>query len=304
MPDSSTDVVTGAFSFTGSYIADRLLDAGRDVVTLTNHPNRRTAFSERVRTEPYAFDDFDALIEILTGVDTLYNTYWIRIPRDGTTFADAIDNSRTLIEAADAAGVRRLVHFSVSNPSRSAPPYYRGKAKVEEIVTASDLSTAILRPTLIFGVEDILLNNIAWFMRRLPVFGVFGNGDYRVQPVYAGDVADIAIEHGQRNENVTIDVAGPDVYTFEELLQEFAHLLDVRCRILRLPLRFAYAGVKLLELFVDDTILTWDEATVLMDGYLTTDTPPRGTTKFTDWVRENAESLGRDYASFRERHGR
>ncbi|WP_049970701.1 Rossmann-fold NAD(P)-binding domain-containing protein [Haladaptatus cibarius] len=140
-------------------------------------------------------------------------------------------------------------------------------------------------------------------MRRFPVFGVFGNGDYRVQPIYASDVTDIAIEHGQRNEDVTIDVAGPDVYSFEELLREFAELLDVRCRILHLPPTFAYAGVKLLELVVDDTILTWDEATVLMDGYLATDTPPRGTTKFNDWVRENAELLGSDYVSFRERHG-
>ena len=83
---------------------------------------------------------------------------------------------------------------------------------------------AIIRPTLVFGDGDLLLNNMAWALRRFPVFPVCGSGDYPVQPVYAEDLAAQAVEAGSQSENSVADAAGPDTFSFEALLRLLACL--------------------------------------------------------------------------------
>jgi nucleoside-diphosphate-sugar epimerase len=199
--DTELNVVTGAFSYTGKYIAQRLLSAGKTVATLTNHPKRPNPFGERVRALPFNFDNRSQLEENLRGATTLYNTYWIRFPRGGTTFDSAVKNTEVLIDAARTASVRKVVHISISNPSAdSVLPYFKGKALAEQAITNSGLEYAIVRPTLVFGAEDVLINNIAWFLRRFPVFPIAGSGDYLVQPVFVEDLAALAVTAGQETK--------------------------------------------------------------------------------------------------------
>ena len=195
MPE--VDVVTGAFGYTGKYITGRLLESGRGVKTLTGHPDRPNPFGDRVNVASFHFKDPRRLAEHLRGATTLYNTYWVRFPRGDVTFDRAVANSETLIRAASDAGVRRVVHVSITNPSKDSPfDYFRGKARVEEMIRDSGLSFSIVRPTVIFGREDILINNIAYILRRLPVFGIPGSGSYRLRPVAVEDVAEICVSSG------------------------------------------------------------------------------------------------------------
>ena len=297
------DVVTGAFSFTGSYVAERLLARGRGVTTLTNHPDRPAPFADAVRVEPYRFDDPDALAASLDGAEVLYNTFWIRDPRAGSPPGDAVRYSRRLVEAAEAAGVERVVHLSVSNADASSLPYYRQKAAVERLVERAAPAHAILRPTLVYGVEDLLVNNLAWALRRFPAFPLFGDGRFPVQPVFVGDVADAAVEQGGRREDVTLDVAGPEVLDFVDLVRRLREGLDARCRLVRTPPAVALLGVRALEVVLRDRLLTRDEVRGLRAGLLATDAPPRGTTRFGDWVDGHADALGTGYTSYRERYG-
>src|SRR3989442_5900057 len=192
-------VVTGAFSYTGKYIAQRLLALGQPVKTLTRRPPVDP--DKHLSVAPLDFTDRDGLAGALRGASTLYNTYWVRFPRGRVTFEQAVANSERLIEAAVAAGARRIVHISVTNAeATSSLPYFKGKGLVEEAIKRSGLSYAIIRPTLIFGQEDVLLNNIAWFLRRMPGFGIPADGSYRVQPVFVEDVADLAVFAGSQNE--------------------------------------------------------------------------------------------------------
>ncbi len=238
---SDLDVVTGAFSFTGKYIARRLLDSGRSVRTLTGHPRRPDPFGGKVEAFPYRFDAPDELAGSLRGADTLYNTYWIRFPHGSATFEGAIENTRTLLRAAERAGVRRLVHVSITNPSEDSKlPYFRGKALVERSIRESSLSHAILRPAVVFGPEDILINNIAWFLRRFPAFAVFGRGDYRLQPIFAEDLAGIAVQAGRDAGSQTFDALGPDTFTFEGLVRLVAEKIGRKARILHLPPALAW----------------------------------------------------------------
>lgn len=302
MSSQPSDVVTGAFSFTGRHVAERLLEDDRRVVTLTNHPDRTTHISDGVRADPYRFDDPAAMAESMAGAETLYNTFWMRTPESGRSFDTAVEYSRVLVRAAEAAGLERIVHFSVSNAGASDLPYYRGKATVEGFVADSSLSHAILRPTLIFGRGDLLVNNLAWFLRVFPCFVVFGSGDYRVQPVFVGDVADVAVAQGNGTEDVTVDVAGPETYTFEVFLRHLLRALGVRCRLVHLPPRLASLAVEGAERVLGDVVLTRDEAQGLMDELLVTETEPRGETGFCEWLDSNAPRLGRGYTSFRARY--
>jgi len=302
-PDLS--VVTGAFGYTGKYITRRLLSMGEGVRTLTGHPNAPNPFDGQVSVFPFNFHNPDELAESLRGAGTLYNTYWVRFPRGPVTFEKAVQNTRSLIVAAEKAGVRRIVHISVTNASEdSSLPYFRGKGLVEKAVMSSGLSYAIVRPTLVFGIEDILINNIAWLLRRFPVFAIAGSGDYRVQPVSVEDVAEIAIGAAHRDENTVVDAVGPETYTFDAIVRLIAHNVRSRAKIVHLSPTPALFLSRLIGYVVNDVVLTRAEIEGLMANLLVSEGPATGQRRFSDWIAENAGRVGTSYASELGRHFR
>ena len=291
-------VVTGAFGYSGKYIATRLLAEGRRVRTLTDSVERANPFGDQVEAQPYSFDCPDDLVESLRGADVLYNTYWVRFNYTFFKHESAVRNTLILFEAAKKAGVKRIVHISITNPSENSPlEYFSGKARLEEALREFDFSYAILRPTVLFGKEDILINNIAWTLRHLPVFGLFGDGSYRLQPVYVDDLAALAVQQGKRKENVTIDAIGPETFTYRELVQVIGETIRVKRPILALPPALAYAAGSVVGRLMGDVMITWPEVKGLMAGLLYTDSPAAGTTRLTEWVRQHKDSLGVKYAS-------
>jgi uncharacterized protein YbjT (DUF2867 family) len=298
-----TVVITGAFSYTGKYASRLLLTRGYKVRTLTYHPERANPFGDQVQVFPYNFDHPEQLTQTLRGASTLINTYWVRYPRGQTTFETAVQNTRTLITAAKDAGVRRIVHVSIANPSLESPlGYYKGKAQLEKAVIDSGLSYAILRPTVIFGLEDILINNIAWFVRRFPVFGIPGDGRYRIRPIYVEDMGQLiagAVEHGA---NGVFDAVGPETYTFEELVRQIALQLRRRTRLLHLPMPVAYFSTRMAGWFVGDVVLTWEEYKGLMGNLLAPEGSSSGETCLSQWLAANREHIGSQYASEVARH--
>ncbi|KAF0108632.1 MAG: NAD-dependent epimerase/dehydratase [Anaerolineaceae bacterium] len=295
---SELHIVTGAFGYSGKYIAARLLAEGRRVRTLTDSLHRPNPFGEKVEAHPFNFDNPDRLVESLRGAKALYNTYWVRFNHPLFKHADAVQNTLTLFEAARRAGVERVVHVSITNPSEDSPlEYFSGKARLERGLKESGLSYAILRPTVLFGKEDILVNNIAWALRHLPVFGLFGDGSYRIQPIHVDDLAALAVEQGKRRENVTLDAIGPETFTYRDLVTVTAQIIGVRRPILSMPPPLAYAAGWTLGLFLGDVLITWPEVRGLMADLLCTASPPAGSTRLTDWARENRARLGVRYAS-------
>ena len=298
MPHPDLAVVTGALSYTGRYVARRLVGAGVTVRSLTRHRDDVNEFGDRIDTAPLDFSDPEALRRSMRGAGVLYNTYWIRFPHRQVAFDGAVENTRILFEAAAEAGIERIVHISVSNASLdSTLPYVSAKARVEETLRSLGVSHAIIRPTLLFGAGDLLINNMAWALRRFPFFPVFGKGDYAVQPVYVDDVAALAVGAGTRNGNTTVDAAGPDTFTYEELVRLVAAAVGVRCRLLRTQPSIGLTLTRLVGLMVRDVVLTSDEVDELMSGMFTSATEPTGVAKLGDWLHDNAASLGREYRS-------
>ena len=298
MPHPDVAIVTGAFSYTGRYVARRLLDQGVHIRTLTRSPNAEDPLADHVEAAPLDFSDPDGLRRSMQGAGVFFNTYWIRYAHDRITFDLAVENTRTLFEAAERAGVGRIVHFSVTNPSTELDlPYFRGKAQVEDMLVSLGVPYAIIRPTLVFGVGDLLLNNMAWALRRFPVFPLYGNGDYPVQPVYVEDLAAQAVEAGSQSESSIADSAGPDTFSFEALLRLLASSMGVRRWFLHTHPRVGLALTGLVGLLMRDMALTPDEVVGLMDGLLTSGEPPTGTTKLSDWLAQNGDGLGGRYVS-------
>jgi uncharacterized protein YbjT (DUF2867 family) len=299
------DVVTGAFGYTGQYITQRLLKAGRRVRTITGHPKRANSLASQIEIAPMNFHDPASLVQSLRGASVLYNTYWVRFNHGSATFDQAVRNSRALIRAAKEAGIRKIVHLSIANPSLdSRLPYYSGKALVEKAIIDSGISYAILRPTVIFGVEDILINNIAWFARHFPVFAIPGSGRYRLQPIFVEDLAELATNSASLESSLVLDAVGPETFAFEDLVRQIATAICVKPWFIHVGPRAALQMLRLVGPIVGDVILTREEIEGLMADLLVSRQPPTGQTPFRPWIANNAAVLGTRYASELQRHYR
>jgi NADH dehydrogenase len=298
MNNNGIHAVTGAFGYSGRYIATRLLEEGKTVVTLTNSLNRSNPFAGKVRAFPLSFDDPDKLAATLAGVEVLYNTYWVRFNHKLFTHAQAVENTLTLFAAARRAGVRRIVHVSITNPDEnSALEYFWGKGKLERALEESGLSYAILRPTVLFGREDILINNIAWALRHFPFFTIFGDGSYRLQPIHVDDLAGLAVAEGMRTENAVINAIGPETFTYRELVTAVGKAIGRTRPLINVPPGLGYALGKMVGWMMKDTFITREEIRGLMAETLYVNTPPTGKTSLTEWMKKNSATLGLNYAS-------
>jgi uncharacterized protein YbjT (DUF2867 family) len=290
--------VTGAFGYSGRYITRRLLDAGHEVTTLTNSTRRANPFGDKIRVCGFHFDTPEKLRESLRGVDCLINTYWVRFDHRLFTHEQAVANTRILFAAARDAGIRRIVHVSITNPDAASDlPYFRGKAELESALVGSGLSYCILRPTVLFGKEDVLINNIAWALRRLPVFGVFGSGDYRLQPIYVDDLAEAAVEKAMSDGQEIVEAIGPETFTYRELIDRVGKAIGVQRRIISVSPALGYWACRMVGWAVRDVVITREEIRGLMEGRLQVDAPPLGRTRLTDWMDLHKDTLGRRYTS-------
>jgi NADH dehydrogenase len=307
MPDDpQTDAVTGAFGYSGAAIARELLGAGHQVRTLTGHPGRAPDGTP-VDVRPMDFADPGSLERDLRGVHTLYNTYWIRFPRGGTTHYTAVANSRVLFDAAARAGVRRVVHVSITHagdPAASSYSYFRGKAAVEEHLRATGIPHAIARPAILFGGDGVLLNNIAWLLRHLPVFAIGGDGGYRVRPIHVDDLARLMIELGGREDSVTVDAVGPQSLTFRQMVTAIRAATGSHAVIVPAPAWAIPPLAQGLSAALRDTLLTSDEYYAMTDGLADSDAAATGIVALTDWIASHGDDLGRGYANEINRHYR
>jgi NADH dehydrogenase len=302
--DTGLDVVTGAFSYSGRAISAELQRQGRRVRTLTGHP-QRASDSSGVEVRPLDFDDPPALVGSLEGATTLYNTYWVRFPHRALTHQIAVENCRTLFHAARRAGITRIVHVSITHPAIDSPyAYFRGKALVERHLAETGVAYAILRPAILFGGDGVLINNIAWLLRRLPIFAVGGAGDYRIRPIHVRDLATLAVSHGQTQQDSIVDAVGPERPTFLELVEDIRGAIGSRTPIIRVPglaLPILATG---LNAVLRDVLLTADEYRAMSNGLADTDGPSNGQVAISAWIRQHADQLGVHYANELDRHYR
>jgi NADH dehydrogenase len=296
------DVVTGAFSYSGRAIARALTDGGRQVRTITGHPNRAGG-DRSIEVRPLDFDDPLGLAHSLEGATTLYNTYWVRFPHGQIDHERAVVNSRTLFHAAKRAGVQRIVHVSITNPSiESRYPYFRGKAMVERALAETGISFAVVRPAILFGGDGVLINNIAWLLRNLPVFAIGGRGDYRIRGIHIDDLAQLCVQKGSEREDGVTDAVGPERPTFEELVRMIRGAVGGRAAIVHVPGVAVPLLSRVLGLVLRDVLLTWEEYWAMAEGLADSEAPSTGSTSISEWIAGCGDRLGLQYANEVKRH--
>ena len=297
--DRPLHVVTGAFGYSGRWIAHHLLKEDVHVRTLTNAVGRDDPFDGQVEVHGLDFSDMDRLVDSLRGAEVLYNTYWVRYNKRDKQFAHntAVENTRRLFEAASLAGVKRIVQFSVANPTKAPNwTYFEGKVEVERLLETSGLSYAILRPTVLFGGHrNVLINNIAWMLRRFPVFGVFGFGNYPIQPVHVEDVAEVAIAQGKAKENAIVDVTGPETFRYKDYIRHMVKAMGLRRMIIPIPPLAGWMFGRVLGVFLQDDVITRAEIKGLRQGLMASTAPPVGTRLFSQWIAEHGAAFGKRY---------
>ncbi len=300
--DTGLDVVTGAFSYSGRAIARLLRESGREVRTITGHPSSSSEDGS-IEVRPLNFDDQLGLVESLRGATTLYNTYWVRFARRQIDHERAVANSRTLFQAAKRAGVKRIVHVSITNPSIESPyPYFRGKALVERALAESEVSFAVVRPAILFGGDGVLINNIAWLLRHLPVFAVGGRGDYRIRGIHIDDLAQLCMRKGRERHDSVTDAVGPERPTFQELVMQIRSAVGSRSGIVHVPGAAVPVLSRTLGLALHDVLLTREEYWAMADGLADSEGPSTGTIAISEWVSKRGDRLGLRYANEIERH--
>jgi NADH dehydrogenase len=299
-----TDVVTGAFGYSGAAIARELLAAGRQVRTLTGHPGRAPAGSE-IDARPLDFADADGLERDLRGAHTLYNTYWVRFARSGETHAAAVANSRVLFAAAARAGIQRIVHVSITHADPASPyPYFSGKAAVEAYLRDLGVPHAIARPSILFGGDGVLLNNIAWLLRRLPVFAIGGRGDYKIRPIHVDDLAQLAVSLGGASGNETVDAVGPESVAFRDMVVAIRSAVGSRSLIVPAPGWLVPPMSAILGAALRDVLLTTAEYQAMAEGLADSSAQATGQTSVTEWIASHGALMGRTYANELVRHYR
>jgi nucleoside-diphosphate-sugar epimerase len=299
------DAVTGSFGYIGKYITRELLQRGHAVKTITTHPDKPNPFGEQVSASPYHFEHPEKLVRSLEGCESLYNTYWVRFNYRQESFDRALENTKSLFACAKKAGVEKIIHISVTNPAETdSLPYYRGKALQEAFLRGLGVDYAIVRPTLVFGEEDILVNNIAWTIRKFPFVPIFGTGMYKVQPVFVEDLAAIAVEAGASRGAQVLDAIGAETFTYEQFIELIAREMNRRVARLHIPPRLGILLGKMIGLLVRDVVLTQDELDGLMENKLTSTQSPNGKTLFSAWLHQHRGTIGTEYTSELERHFR
>jgi uncharacterized protein YbjT (DUF2867 family) len=294
--------VTGAFGNLGGYIAAGLLAQGKKVETLTNSPDRPSPLKAKIAAHPLCFEDPAALAAQLKKTAVLYNTYWVRYNAENFRYSQGVRNSGILFAAAKKAGVKRIVQVSITNPDIQSPyEYFSGKAKLEAALVASGTPHTILRPALLFGPEDILINNIAWMLRTFPVFGLFGAGDYRLQPIFIEDMAQLAIHEGVKKGSKIVQAIGPETYRFKDLVKGLAKAMGLRRLVLPMPPQLGWLAGQAMGLALGDGLITWEEIRALMADKLYVNAAAAGKTNLMEWAFINRDRIGRGYCNELER---
>ena len=294
--------VTGALGYSGRWIAQELIDAGHHVKTITNSLHKPNPFGNQIVIEPFNFNQPEKLTDSLKGSDVLVNTYWVRFNHNQFNHSEAVENTKILFDCAKKAGVKRIIHVSITNPSLDSElEYFKGKAELELYLSQLGIPHSIIRPAVLFGHGDILINNIAWMVRHLPIMGVFGKGDYKMQPIHVEDFAKCITTECSEEGNRTINAIGQESYTYKELVYKMMDIFNTKKPVLNTPPIIGYWLGKIVSSWKNDVTITQEEIKGLMDNLLYVDDKPIGTIRLSEWMKENKETLGVNYASELER---
>jgi len=267
-------LVTGGSGFVGRHLVPRLQVEGFDVVTLSRH--------EAPRGAGFAGGDVSdrrSLDSALDGVDAVVHLVAIITERGEQTFDRVnVGGTRNVLDAMRARGVERLVHVSALGTSADERfPYLRSKWLAEEAVRTSDRTFTILKPSVLHGEGAGFFRPIVWTLRWAPVYPMVAGGKTRFSPLWIGDLSRCvtACLHGEQ-AGETLELGGPEVLTFSDIVHLVMETLGKKRRIVRTPLWSARPFAAVQRLRRDPLVTNQQLDMVVLDNAAAPDSVERG----------------------------
>lgn len=267
-------LVTGGTGFVGRHVCRALIARGyvpRLLVRVGSEEKIPPDIRERCRVTLGDVTNRESVENAVQCVDAVVHLVGIirEVPSNGITFEKLhVAATRNIVWAAQRWEATRFIHMSALGVGpEGVTPYLETKRQAEEIVRDSGLQYTIFRPSVIFGEGDHFIGELARLLPRLPFVPVVGDGAYRLQPVYAGDVARGFAEALLRPKTAgrTFEVGGPGLFTYDELLDAIAAASGRSARKVHVPVPLVRTAVRLMERF-ERFPVTDDQITMLLKG--------------------------------------
>jgi len=246
-PGLSCATVFGGTGFVGRRVVRHLRESGTRVRIVSRHPR----LGEDDGIEQIAADAHDerSVEAAVAGADGVVNAISLYVEHRRDTFHSVhVETAAKIARTARRAGIRRFVHVSgISADTASPSPYIRSRGEGEAAVQTAFPGAVIVRPAVMFASDDAFLTTILRLLRSLPAYPIFGDGRTMLQPVYVDDVAAAIAQILRQSQKPypVYELAGPRVYSYEELLRTIARIAGLRPVLIRMPFAFwgALAGV-------------------------------------------------------------
>lgn len=239
--------IFGGTGFVGRRVVRHLRGSSAAVRIASRHPTH--ADGDDVEQVAADARDERSVEAAIAGADGVVNAISLYVEHGGDTFHSVhVEAAATIARAARRSGIKRLVHLSGIGADTASPsPYIRSRSEGETAVQAAFPGAVVVRPAVMFAPDDAFLTTIFKLLRTLPVCPLFGDGRTRLQPVYADDVAAAIAQillQTQRPYPI-YELAGPRIYSYEELLRTIARTAGLRTALVRTPFAFwgAFAGL-------------------------------------------------------------
>jgi uncharacterized protein YbjT (DUF2867 family) len=247
--DSRLVTVFGGTGFLGRRVVSRLINHGFRVRVAVRHPG--AVEQEGVERVSADVTDEPSVAATLAGAEAAVNAVSLYVENRGLSFhAIHVAAARRVARLARGSGLRRLVHVSGigSNPE-ATNDYIRERGQGELAVREAFPAATIVRPSVMFAADDAFLTTLVLLARRLPVYPLFGHGETRLQPVHVEDVAEaIARIIMAEKAGDAYDLAGPDIWSYRQLVQEAARAAGARTRLVSVPFPLWGFGARVSEM--------------------------------------------------------
>jgi uncharacterized protein YbjT (DUF2867 family) len=242
--------VFGGTGFVGRRVVRHLSDSTATVCIASRHPARAEADNvEQIVADAHDERSVEAAV---AGADGVVNAISLYVEHGGDTFHSVhVEAAARIARVARRAGIKRFVHLSGIGADAASPsPYIRNRGEGEAAVQAAFPGAVVIRPAVMFAPDDAFLTTILGLLRTLPAYPLFGDGRTRLQPVYVDDVAAAIAQILRQTQRPypIYELAGPRVYSYEELLRIIAGAAGLRPVLVRIPFAFWNAVAGLAEI--------------------------------------------------------
>lgn len=262
--------VTGATGFVGRNLVNRLLKDNHEVTVLAHHKSGENLFDNRVRLFTGSVSNIAEMVPVFQNSLIVFHLVGIITETRKNTFEKTVaQGTRNLVAASREANVKKIIYLSALGTSADAETaYHKTKYQAERAIKESGLDWTIFRASVIYGKNDGFLRTMSSVIKFLPFIPIFGDGKYKMQPVFIEDLTDVLTKAlvYPLSSRQTIDIGGPEQLEYVMVMEMIKKALRKRRLNFHIPFAVIMPGAAILERVLRPAPLTVDMLKMLKMG--------------------------------------